>query len=318
MKGFDAEFQDLDHYIRVITERIWEGRRIDDIHRYYSADCAVETPGAVTVGALPVIDSTRATLALFPDRELLAEDVLWSGDEVGGFMSSHRILSPMTHLGGGVFGPASGRRIHARTIADCVCLGNRVVHEWLVRDQAAIARQIGLHERDLAQDWLAQRGAISKPPMPAAPGGFRSHIDTGPLALFYRGLYEQLWLRQTADSVLQAHDRASVLAAPGGEICYGHLEVRDFWASLLAAFSDLHFEVEHLAEVRRAERNPAVAMRWRVQARHTGAGRYGEPGGRAVEIMGISHAEFSGNRVLREWLLIDDVAIWMQVLAPRA
>ena len=151
MKGFDTEFLDLEHYIQVITQRIWEGRRIDDIHRYYSADCAVETPGGVSLGAGPVVDSTRATLAMFPDRELLAEDVLWSGDDEHGFLSSHRILSPMTHLGDGAFGPASARRIHARTIADCVCLDNRVIHEWLVRDQAAIARQIGLHERDLAQ-----------------------------------------------------------------------------------------------------------------------------------------------------------------------
>jgi hypothetical protein len=37
-----------------------------------------------------------------------------------------------------------------------------------------------------------------------------------------------------------------------------------------------------------------------------------------VEIMGISHAEFANGRVLREWLLVDEVAIWMQVLAPRA
>ena len=30
MHGFDAEFRDLDHYIRVITDRIWEGRRPGD------------------------------------------------------------------------------------------------------------------------------------------------------------------------------------------------------------------------------------------------------------------------------------------------
>ncbi len=36
MRGFDAEFRNLDHYIRVITDRIWEGGRIDDIRTYYS------------------------------------------------------------------------------------------------------------------------------------------------------------------------------------------------------------------------------------------------------------------------------------------
>ena len=42
--GFDPEFDDLEHYILAITERIWEGRRIGDIDRYYSSDCVVEPP----------------------------------------------------------------------------------------------------------------------------------------------------------------------------------------------------------------------------------------------------------------------------------
>jgi predicted ester cyclase len=317
MKGFDPEFTDLDHYIRVITERIWEGRRIDDIRTYYGDDCAVETPGGVSIGVEPVIQSTRDTLRVFPDRELLAEDVLWSGDEEEGFLSSHRILSPMTHRADGPFGPASGRRVHARTIADCVCRDNRVIHEWLVRDQAAIARQVGLHERELAQAWLAQRGPIAKPPMPPVPGGYRSHIDQGALATSYRALYEGLWAGRGVDAVLSSHDRAALLAAPGGETQYGHLEIRDFWIPFLAAFPRAQFELEHLAEVQRPGRNPAVAMRWRVRAWHEGPGRYGEPGGRQVEIMGISHAEFAAGRILREWLLIDDVALWMQILAPQ-
>jgi hypothetical protein len=30
------------------------------------------------------------------------------------------------------------------------------------------------------------------------------------------------------------------------------------------------------------------------------------------------HAELVQGRVLREWVLIDDVALWMQVLVPQA
>ena len=51
MKGFDAEFPDLDTYIRVITARIWEGRRLEDIRRYYADPCIVETPTGVTTTA---------------------------------------------------------------------------------------------------------------------------------------------------------------------------------------------------------------------------------------------------------------------------
>ena len=167
MRGFDAEFRDLDHYIRVITDRIWEGGRIDDIRLYYSDPCIVDTPAGVSTTVQSVIDGTRATLAMFPDRRLLAEDIIQSGDDTGGLLSSHRIISTMTHRGDGVFGEASGRRVHARTIADCVCKNNRIVHEWLVRDQGAIALQIGVPPRQLAQAWLEQRGVRF------TPGGIR-------------------------------------------------------------------------------------------------------------------------------------------------
>ena len=180
MKGFDAEFRDLDHSIRAITDRIWEGGRLDDIHRYYSADCAVETPSGVSIGVAAVVAGTRATLAEFPDRRLLAEDVVISGDEDGGFLSSHRIFSPMTHAGAGRYAAAPlGRTVYARTIADCVCIDNRIVHEWLVRDQGAIARQLGLDERSLAQRWLNQSAGQTLPAMPPAPAPYRSFIDSG-------------------------------------------------------------------------------------------------------------------------------------------
>jgi hypothetical protein len=37
-----------------------------------------------------------------------------------------------------------------------------------------------------------------------------------------------------------------------------------------------------------------------------------------VEIMGINHAELVHGRVLREWALVDEVALWMQILTPQA
>lgn len=317
MKGFDAEFHDLDHYIRVITDRIWEGRRIDDIRRYYGADCAVETPAAVSIGVDPVIDGTRATLVAFPDRRLLAEDVIVSGDDEHGFLSSHRIFSPMTHAGPGVFGPPSGRAVYARTVADCVCVNNRIVHEWLVRDQAAIARQIGRHERDLAQDWLDQRGRWDKPAMPPVPGSYVSFIDTQAPAAAYADVLRRLWTTADVHGLARTHGANAIAALPGGLAAAGLPAIQGFWRDMTGALTDAHFQVEHLVANPRPGRATVLAMRWRVQALHGGAGRYGLPTGRPVEVMGISHAEVEAGLVVREWHLIDDVAIWMQLLDPR-
>lgn len=317
MKGFDPEFIDLDHYIRVITDRIWEGRRIDDIRRYYSDDCAVQTPGGVTLGVQAVIDGTRATLAAFPDRRLLAEDVIVSGDEVGGFLSSHRILSPMTHAGDGVFGPPTGKPVVVRTIADCVCTHNRIVHEWLVRDQSAIARQTGQQVRDLAQRWLNQRGDAPLPVMPAAPSPYRTVIDGQADAASWAAACNGLWRAAGPAALRASHAPAVIAALPGGEAAVGREALARFWADLREALPDARFTIEHLAANPRAGRATAMAMRWRLHGTHSGGTRYGTASARAVQVLGISHAEVEHGQIVREWVLMDDVAIWMQVLQPR-
>ena len=109
-----------------------------------------------------------------------------------------------------------------------------------------------------------------------------------------------------------------IAATPGGETQVGINALSQFWSALISSFSDTCFEIEHLVANERPGRATSIAMRWRVQAVHTGAGRYGVPSGRPVEVMGISHADVEQGRILREWVLMDDVAIWMQVLSPRA
>lgn len=321
MRGFAAEFRDLDHYIRVITDRIWEGRRIDDIRTYYSDPCIVETPMAVSTSVADVVSGTRATLAMFPDRRLLAEDIIQSGDTEGGYLSSHRIISPMTHMGDGSFGRATGSRVHARTIADCVCKGNRIVHEWLVRDQAAIALQIGSTPRALAQDWLDQRGGWNKPVAGPAPRGYVSHISTDPLALRYAQSLEGFSRFELPVDAL--YDDAAHLIGPGAHGYYGHAEIAGFWRDLFSALRVNAYTVEHLAlqsDMAHSGRPDRVALRFRAQSVHeprdAQTKRYGEGTGRPVELLGIAHAEFVQGRVVREWVLLDDVAIWMQILTP--
>lgn len=323
MKGFDAEFSNLDHYIRVITARIWEGRRIDDIRLYYSDPCVVETPMSVSKDVEDVVTGTRATLAMFPDRRLLAEDVIQSGDEEGGFLSSHRIISTMTHLGEGSFGLASDARIHVRTVADCLCKDNRVIHEWLVRDQAAIALQIGSTPQALAQTWLNQRGGWNKPMAPPVPAGYVSHISKHALAQAYAGAIEAL--AQGEGDVSAIYDVAAQQIGPGEQTNYGQDEIAGFWRSVFGALRVQQFSVEHLAwqqDQAQSGRSDRLALRFRAKTVHSPLDssllRYGRESGRVVEVMGIVHAEFVKGRVLREWVLIDDVALWMQVLVPQA
>lgn len=327
MRGFDAEFKDLDHYIRVITDRIWEGRRIEDIRRYYSDPCIVETPSSVSTSVQSIVEGTRATLAMFPDRRLLAEDVIQSGDAEGGFLSSHRIISPMTHTGDGVFGRATGRKLQVRTIADCVCKDNRITHEWLIRDVAAIALQIGTTPQALAQDWLNVQGALNKPIAKPAPSYYQSHISSSSLAQGYAQAIEAYSHGQSPTAL--AYDDAVHHMGHGGVTRFGHAQVGAYWNNLFSALKPREFAVEHLALQCGSGRADRVALRWRARcsaisdafsasrALNDGSKSYEFKSNTEIELMGINHVEFYQGRVLREYVLIDEVALWMQILTPQ-
>ena len=319
MKGFDPQFKDLDDYIRVITARIWEGREVERIRDWYADDCAVITPGGTSIGVDTVIRGTLETLTQFPDRRLLCEDIVSAGDDASGYLSSHRIASPMTHSGPGVFGAPTGQRLMVRTVADCVCRDNRIVHEWLVRDQGAIARQTGRTPQALAAEWLETRGAPTLPlHQPPAPTWWRDPVHTTPGAALMADTYRRIWAGDVA--VLHtAADEAIDARLPSGESATGIAALEAFWFGMTAAFSGAALHIDSLAERIEPGRTPRVAMRWRLVGRHIGAGRYGAATGKPVEILGITHAEVDTrdgvHRILREWVLVDEVALWMQLLS---
>ena len=102
-------------YILGITYEIWEEREIELINQYYRADTVIFALDGITRGAAAIIDGTQAMLESFPDRLLLADDVIWSGNHEDGFYSSHRIISPMTNQGPTIFGPATGKQVRILT-----------------------------------------------------------------------------------------------------------------------------------------------------------------------------------------------------------
>ena len=158
-----------------------------------------------------------------------------------------------------------GRTVYARTIADCVCIDNRNVHEWLIRDQSAIARQLGLDKRSLAQRWLNQSAGQIPPAMPPAPAPYRSYIDPGSLAQGYAGAFGQLW--GAGFGAAQAcYDQRVISALPGRQTACGRAVLGEFWHSLRAGLPGAAFSVEHLVANARKGRATAIAKRWRVRA----------------------------------------------------
>jgi predicted ester cyclase len=318
MQGFDPKFLDFPDYIIGITKEIWEDRSIAALHHYYSSDIVVRSPASVVVGNQKVIGATMATLAEFPDRTLLGEDVIWSGTPETGMLSSHRLFSTATHSGDGAYGAATGRKLAYRIIADCHAIANQINDEWLIRDQGAIVRQMGIDPQTYAREQIGREGgpvACIRPLSPATD-------IAGPYA--GRG-NDNEWGERHADILNRimaadftviplAYDRAAQLEYPGGLTAHSHSAADRFWMSLRAAFPDAAFTIHHQIGRDDPLMPPRSAIRWSLHGAHSGWGAFGAPTGAQVYVLGISHAEFGPYGLRREFTLFDETAIWKQIL----
>jgi hypothetical protein len=318
MKGFDQRWKDFPDYIIGITKEIWEDRGIDTLQHYYAPDIVVRSAPSVSVGNEGVIGATMSTLSEFPDRTLFGEDVIWSGSPEEGMLSSHRIVSTATHLGDGMFGRATGKKLTYRIIADCHAINNQINDEWLIRDQGAIVRQMGWDPVEFSRDLIEREGGPEKCTKPFTPA-----IDqSGP----YKGKgNDNEWGQKYADiltSMMNAdmavipksYDRACQLEYPGGQTHHSHAAADRFWMGLRASFPSAKFTIEHQIGREDEMMPPRAAIRWGLHGKHDGWGVFGKPTGADVYIMGACHAEFGPWGLRREYVIYDETAIWNQIL----
>jgi predicted ester cyclase len=318
MKGFDKKYKDFPDYILKITEQIWEGKDVESIGKFYTKDIPVRSPFGVTYGNKPVIDATYATLKEFPNRQLLGEDVIWNGNDEIGYHSSHRILSKGTHLGNGFYGKPSGKNIYYRVIADCACKENQVYDEWIVRDQGAMVRQIGYSPKEFATKIIESEGGIL-----TASKLFNYETDKssnyeaerykkGSKAEKYTEILKNIFNNSYK---FEGYDRAANIFWPGNVISHGREGIKEKWISLKSIFSNIKFTIEHVGFLEEAGQNPRVSVRWFLEGTHNNDSKeYDKPSNKKIFIMGINHAEFYSNSIIREWVLFDEVAIWKQIL----
>jgi len=318
MRGFDPKFTDFPDYIIGITKEIWEDRGISTLHHYYAPDIVVRSPSSVVTGNQGVIAATMATLAEFPDRTLFGEDVIWSGTPEEGMLSSHRLHSTATHANLGVYGAPTGKKLHYRILADCHAINNQINDEWLIRDQGAIVRQLGIDPKEFARDLIAREGGAEACVRPYTP----ANEVAGP----YKGLgNDNAWGQKHADIltrimnadftvISKEYDRAANLDYPGGVQALSFDGADKFWMGMRASFPNAEFKIQHQIGREDPMMPPRSAVRWTLHGKHDGWGTFGTPTGAEVFILGISHAEFGPWGLRREFTLFDETAIWKQIL----
>ena len=322
MRGFDPKYRDLPDFIEKVTREIWEERGIGGrLHEVY-ATTIVRAANALIVGDAGVVAATLATLHEFPDRRLVYEDVIWTGNEDDGFLSSHRLISVMRKQNAGAYGPATGALVRSRIIADCVVKDGAISEEWLVRDHSSFATCLGFTPESLARDLVEQDlrrfGEVRFfTPASDVPGPYAAVIDDSGDARRYADAWRTIWGTKTPAAIRDHYHQGASLMIPGGETLSGHDDIDRWVISYLASFPDLRLTVDHLIVNRDPGQPARLALRWSIEATHGGWGRFGEPTGAPVYIMGMTHAYMVDGRVTMEWITIDEVAIWKQIMAHR-
>ena len=318
MKGFNKKYKDFPDYILKITKQIWEGKNVDSISEFYTENIPVRSPFGITYGNKPVIEATYNTLKEFPNRQLLGEDVIWNGNDDKGYHSSHRILSKGTHLGDGFYGKPTGKDIYYRVIADCACKDNQVYDEWIVRDQGAMVRQIGYTPKEFAQIMIEKEGGLGPAKTLFNKNALKAS-NYNPLAVEINSpgeKYSKILNKIFEEEYdFKDYNRASSIYWPGNKLGHGKEDVAKLWNSIKDIFTDIKFTIEHVGYLNEPNKNPRASIRWFLEGIHSKDSKtFGKKTNSKLFIMGINHVELNQDKIIREWVLFDEVAIWKQIL----
>lgn len=318
MKGFNPKWKDLPDYILGITKEIWEDRNVHTLHHYYTNDMAKRGPDGIVIGNQAVINETLQTLSLFPDTQAFGEDVIWSGNDTDGFLSSHRVVATFTHSVDGPLGPATGKKLTQRVFADCACLNDQIYDEWLLHDVSQCLRQLGRDPKSYAAAQIESEGGpqtCRKPFTPAmdVKAKYQGRGNDHAVGQRYAAIMQAIMGADIA-VIPRDYDRACHLELPGGITGHGWPAADRFWLGLRAAFPNARFEIHHQIGRDDPGLSPRAALRWSLTGKHEGWGAFGQPSGADVHVIGFSHAEFGPWGLRREYVLIDEVQVWKQIL----
>ena len=322
LNGFDAVYSDFVDYIVRCTHRIWEEKDIGLCRTHYADDVVMHTLAGPSRGRESVVQGTLGALAAYADRQVIAEDVIWSEDAPALFYSSHRITSRSTLEGhDALYGSAGGAAQMATTVADCLVRDNLIIEEWLYRDNARAALQMGHAPRAVAlaqaegdrtgdvqrhawrQRWIDDvRSAVQAWPE-------SGHPAEGPMRML-----RAAWVDDLYGEAAAAVSPSIEVRWPTGRRGWGRGYLIGCLVQLRAQLHDFHFIIEHWAARPLPNDEVAVALRWAACGVHASPGAWGTPSKREILVAGSSHYVLRQGRIVRDQTVFDELAVLRQVL----
>jgi len=200
----------------------------------------------------------------------------------------------------------------------CAARDNQIFDEWLIRDQGAIVRQLGIDPIDYARNAIEAEGGPEQCIQPLTPandiqGPYTSNGNNHPAGQRYADILSRLMSAEMS-AIPAEYDRACQLELPGGVTAHGYSAADQFWMGIRASFPSATFTVHHTIGQEDPGMPHRAALRWSLHGKHDGWGSFGRPSGADVYLLGMSHAEFGSWGLRREFVLFDETSVWKQIL----
>ena len=317
MRGFDDDYTDIVDYIVRITDRIWSDRAIGLIYDTYDHACVVYSMYGVVRSVEEVVASTVVGINVAPDGEIHHLNVAWSGDEDQGFYTSHLGFGRSTNVGPSPYGPATGKRVGLRFVADCISTENRIHTEWLVRDNGAFVKQLGFDPHQAAKVVAAVPAAEVQ--VVAVPNRLVGQWPPRPLDLptdtldgWVRTMIHELWNLRRLDRLHHYYGEEVVAHSGGGRNASGLRNLGALIVSIMAGLPDGTARVDYVCWSEETD-GVIVAVRWVLTGRTRPGGFLGDvPAGYPVAMMVSSHMRFAGGKIVEEWTVFDEIGVLAQ------
>lgn len=327
MDGFDDIYTDIVDYIVRCTHKIWDERDIGLIYTHYTHNCVLYGTMATIYDRESVVRDTIQRLVSFPERRGMATQVLWNGNDKDGFYTSHLVTGSGRHTQYGHFGPPTGKTFVSRTIADCMVFQNKIYREWVVADNMAIVKQLGLDPHALALDAakalfaknlravdIGENRRIVGQQLPEAKAD--TSIANNDLEAKTLSWLHEMWNLRMFGLVSKIYASNAQYHGPKMVELYGPAAVLHQHLALLGSIPDGVYMPQHICSNPCDEGGIKVAVRWVIEGHLLGYGilsELGKPLGQRLQVMGITHYHYKNGLIVDEWNVYDELSLLMQV-----
>lgn len=327
LDGFDDIYTDIVDYIIRCTHKIWDERDIGLIYTHYTHNCVLYGTTGTIYNREDVVRDTIQRLVSFPERRGMGTQVIWNGNDQDGFYTSHLVTGSGRHTQYGHLGQPTGKPFVSRTIADCMVHRNKIYREWVVADQMAIIKQLGLDPNLFAMrtakakfdagmtslDIGENRRFLGQTPPAETADTSLAHndIEAQTIEMLHDVFVKRMFGRIARDYAPNAQYHGPLMKE-----LYGVAAIIHQHLGLIGSIPDASYEIQHLASNPCEEGGTKVAVRWIMEGHHLGygiLGELGDPTGKRVQVMGMSHYHWKDGKVVDEWTVYDELSLLVQV-----